>query len=333
MSALPRILGWLYAQSLKLYPAKFRANFSEEMQSVFAEVVTDKSRRESILLFLRELGDLPGSLLNAYAIQRFLGENMPTQNEYISPSTRWQAFIGVLPFLAFGIVSMIGKVDHLYGFQVTYFYLAFYILTLSGLLIGWVRGFPLWSYGYLGWSLLGAWWWSNARINGVYWGYRVWALFGGVILIAFIWTRSLGPIKKFFRDIWNDWTRLSLVMYTFVAFVWLIYDENHHPYLLIFMSASTLAIAAGAWFFLRSASLKARVASIVGGLIAGNVIGQICDNTWDAAAYYDLPAGLPSPWYMTVFRTFMILSFFAVFLFWPAVISLYQRTIRSRMAN
>ncbi len=257
---------------------------------------------------------------------------MPTQNGHISPSTRWQALIGVLPFLAFGIVSMIGKMDQVYDLRVIYIYLAFYILALSGLLIGWIRGFPLWSYGYLGWSLVFTWWWSIAIINVTYWGYCIWMLFWIVVLIALLWMRSLSPIKKIFRDISNDWTRLSLAMYPFIAFVFLIYDENHHPYLLIYMSASTLAIAAGAWFFLRSASLKSRVASILGGFVASNVIGQVCDNTWDARAYYGLPEG-STPWYITVFRTFMILSFFAVILLWPAAISLYQRIIRRQTAN
>ena len=253
------------------------------------------------------------------------------KNEYYFPSSRWQALFGTLPFLAFGIISMLGKMDdQVYGLRVIYINLAIYILVLSGLLIGWIRGFPLWSYSYLGWSLLFGWWWSNSRINGIYYGFRVWVLFGIVILIALIWTRSLSQVKKFFSDISNDWTRLSLAMYTFIAFVFLIYDENHHPYLLIFMAASTFAIAAGAWFFLRSASLKGRVMSILGGFITSNIIGQICDKTWDAQAYYNLPIGSPTPWYMTIFRTVMILSFFSIILLWPAAISLYQRITSRR---
>ncbi|MGB6422648.1 MAG: hypothetical protein WBF05_12490 [Anaerolineales bacterium] len=327
-----RFLIRLYGVLLHPYPRQFHTDFGAEMQSVFAEAATNKIGYKSTLQFLCELGDLPGSLLSVYAAQWFRGGNMSTQNEHISPSTRWQALIGVLPFLAFGIVNMIGKMDQVYDLRVIYTYLAFYILVLSGLLIGWIRGFPLWSYGYLGWSLIFAWWWLIVRINGTYWGYCISMLFWIVVLIALLWTRSLSPIKKIFRDISNDWTRLSLAMYTFIAFVFLIYDENHHPYLLIFMSASTLAIAAGAWFFLRSANLKGRVASILGGFVASNVIGQVCDNTWDAGAYYGLPEG-STPWYMTVFRTFMILSFFAVILLWPAAISLYQRIIRRRTAN
>jgi len=330
---MTQLLIRLYAILLHLYPRRFHTDFGAEMQSVFAEAITTEPGINSATIFFRELIDLPGSVLSAYAAQWFRGGNMSSQNEYIIQSTRWQAFIGILPFLAFGIVSMIGKMDHVNHLRDIYIYLAFYLLVLSGLLIGWIRGFPLWSYSYLGWSLLFGWWWSNAWINGIYWGSRIWILFEIMVLIALIWTRSFSPIKKFFSDISNDRTRLSLSMYTFIAFVFLIYDENHHPYLLIFMAASTLAIAAGAWFFLRSASLKGRAASILGGLITSNVIGQVCNNTWDAQDHYNLPEGSSSPWYMTIFRTVMILSFFAAWLFWPVAIGLYRRITNKRMAD
>jgi hypothetical protein len=254
---------------------------------------------------------------------------MPAQYNQISQSTRWEAFIGTLPFLAFGIVSIIDKVDLNYDHLSIYTYLAFYILSLSGLLISWVRELPLWSYGYLGWVLVFTWWWSNASINGIYLGYIIWAFLGLVVLIALSRTRSLNRITRLFRIISRDWTRLSLAIYAFISFVYLIYDENHHPYLLIFMSASTVIISAGVWFFLRSASLKGRVLSIWGGFIVSHFIGQLCDNTWDAAAYYGLP-DVSTPWYMTVFRTFMILSVFSVLLLWPAAIGVCQQLIRSQ---
>jgi len=329
---MTQFLIWLYALLLHLYPHSFHAAYSQEMRSVFAETILIEPGIKPAVLFLREIFDLPASVLSVHAVQWSQGGNMPSQNEYILPSTRWQTLTGTLPFLAFGIASIIGKIDPVYAPQYTYVFLAFYNFTLLGFLIGWIRGFPLWSYSYLGWSLVFAWWWTGMSINGTNWGHRIWILFGFAVLIALIWTRSINPIKKLFHDIWNDWTRLSLSMYTFIAFVFLIYDENHHPWLLIFMSAATLAIAAGAWFFLRSANLKGRVVSILGGLAAGLVISRICESTWDWAAYYGLPEEL-TPWYLSVFRTVMFLSIFVVFLFWPAIIALIHRIIARRTAN
>jgi hypothetical protein len=240
--------------------------------------------------------------------------------------------IGTLPFLGFGVISILGKLGAFHNPQVIAIYLAFYVGVLIGVLVGWVRGFPLWSYGYLGWSLLITWWLAGARINGSYWGMAFWFLFVIMILVALLWTRSLDPLTKLLSDIANDWSRLSLGMYTFITFVYLIYDENHHPYLLIFMAAATLAMAAGTWFFLRSTGLKGRVSSMVGGLVAGYLIGTICDRTWDAAAYYGFPEGPPDPWFLTVYRTFMILAFFSAILLWPVGISLLQH-VRKKFAS
>ena len=331
MNILIRIFKWLFTQSLRFYPPAFRAEFGAEMQSVFANAIADKSGVQPAIRFMRELGDLPGSLLSVYAAQWFRGGNMSTQNEHISPSTRWQALIGVLPFLAFGIFSMIGKMDQVYDPRVIYSYLAFYVLALLGLLIGWIRGFPLWSYGYLGWSLVFAWIWSNVTINGMYWGYQSWMLFWIVVLIALLWTRSLSPIKKIFRDIWNDWTRLTFVMYAFAAFVSLIYDENHHPYLLLFMAVATLIVTVGAWFFLRSSNMIGRILSIVVSFIAASVPMGISYLTWDWRAYHGLPTS--ETWYDNLGVAPIGILFWLLILFWPALIALIHRITPRQTTN
>ena len=256
---------------------------------------------------------------------------MAAQNELISPSTKWHAFIGALPFLAFGVSSMISNVDHLYNIRGHDIEMIVYAISLIGLLIGWIRGFPLWSYSYLGWSLLLALFNTNLRAYAVDWGYRVWIPFGLTVLIAILWTRSLAPIKKLLQDIWNDWTRLSLVMFAFVGFVYLIYDENHHPNLLLFMAASTLAVAGGVWFFLRSSSLKGRVFSIVGGFIAAAIAGNICYATWDWYAYN----GYPKPdeaWYEALGMLIIWTAFYLAILFWPVIIDISHRIIQKRQA-
>ena len=154
---MTRILTRVYGFLLCLYPRQFRAEFGKEMQSVFAKAIADEPGHQSLLLLLNELIDLPGSLPEAYADQWFRGGNMVARGERILPSTRRQALIGVLPFLAFGIASMIGKADPVFGIRGHDAEMAVYCLALFGLLIGWIRGFPLWSYGYLGWPLLIAW--------------------------------------------------------------------------------------------------------------------------------------------------------------------------------
>ena len=254
---------------------------------------------------------------------------MSKKNEYIFPSTRWQAFIGTLPFLAFGIVSMIGKMDLSYPPRFTYYHLAFYGLALIGFLIGWIREFPLWSFSYLGWSLVFAWWWTGISIHGTNWGYRVWLPFGIMVLLALLLTRSLRPIKKFLQDIWHDWTRLSLAMFALGSWMFLIFDENHPPYLLLFILATTVAASAGAWFFLRSASLLGRVLSIITSFIGVAVITGISYATWDWRAYYGLP---PSDQVLNNLGLAPIgVLLWLLILFWPALIALTRRLLNHQI--
>ena len=63
MSILPRILGWLYAQSLRLYSKDFRATFSAEMEDVFTQATRESN---AIVFCLQELKDFPGSLFRQH---------------------------------------------------------------------------------------------------------------------------------------------------------------------------------------------------------------------------------------------------------------------------
>jgi hypothetical protein len=329
MNVFSRVMARLFTSLLHLYPWQFEAEFGEEMQVVFADVIEHPRESSLALLFFRELRDFPGSWVTVFFSDRLRGGTMATQNEFISPSTKWQALIGSLPFLAFGVASMLDKLDQLHPYLGVDSFLAFYVVALVGLLIGWSRGFPLWSYSYLGWSLVFIWWWSSMTVNGVYWGFYILLPFGITVLIALLWTHSLAPIKKLFRDIWNDWTRLSLAMFALGGFASLIYDENHHPQLLWFMLITTLAISAGAWFFLRCSSLKGRVFSIIGSFVASVVISSICEATWDFHAYH----GLPEPtrtWYQSLGVSIMILTFWLALLFWPAIIAAIRKLVLRR---
>lgn len=331
----------LFAALIHLYPRQFQAEFGEEMTAVFEQVEAAVPREEEKLSrFLRELRDLPGSLLEAYVANWLRGANMFTIDDSIKPSTRWQSFLGMLPFLVFGIMTTIIETDPTYNFRdVIYLQLAFYLLSLGGFLVGWIRGFPLWSYSYLGWSLVFAWWWTNMHTGGMKlfgyvftrqeaWGWRIWIPLGVVILLALLWTRSLTPIKKFFREIWNDWTRLMLVMFALETWVLMIYDENHHPYLLAFILASTLVTSSGVWFFLRSSTLWKRILSLVSSFIAAAVIGGIAWTTWSWHEYYGFPK--PEHWYEDWGISVIGVTLWLVILFWPVLIALIKRIIPRR---
>jgi hypothetical protein len=99
----------------------------------------------------------------------------------------------------------------------------------------------------------------------------------------------MAPLHVLLAGLWSDWTLLSLGIYSFISWIGVMYDENHHPYLLVFIIASTLAVSAGAWFYFRQTAAIQRVLLLVTSLIALMAIGGINSATWDWRAYYNLP--------------------------------------------
>jgi hypothetical protein len=329
----------IYRRLLRLYPAGFRSEFGSEMQATFTQAILERQARLRWVVFcLRELVDLPGALLRQYWehwLAWFEGGSMNPINEFTAPSSRRAALMGALPFLAYGLASMLGKLTFDRIHSAIVIWMGLYGFILFGLLIGWGKGFPRWAYPYLGWALVFAWMWSNfstqgLKIMGYTFPYSVpwgWLLLDGMVLIALAWSRSLRPVKQFFVGIWNDWTRLSFTLFAFLAWILLLYDENHHPYLLWFMLGSTLIISLSAYFYLRAANHLQRLLSLVVGTMAGLTISWICDGTWDFAAYYHLPPS-HDPWYMAIFRWSMALAIFALFLLAPAALALLRKGIR-----
>ncbi len=209
-----------------------------------------------------------------------------------NPATALQATLGVLPFLAYGLVSIWMH----FGSSLPRLpiwlhpFLVFDALVLIGLGAGILAGFPRWAYSYLWWALILAWWLSGMGIYGVYrLDNRMWLLPLGILVLTLLVRRSIAPLRALFAGLWNDWTLLWLGFYVFFAWISIMMDENHNPYLLVFIIASTLAVSAGAWFYFQQTTAIRRILSMIAGLIVLMAIGGINDATWDWRAYYHLP--------------------------------------------
>jgi hypothetical protein len=168
------ILIRLYSTLLWFYPPSFRAEFGSEMRAVFAEAAVEAAGRGWVplgVLFLRELRDSPGAILQAHVGNLLKGGSISGRKDIIRPVTQWEAVLGALPLLVFGISSIAGKALQRYDASIVP-----YALTLLGLLIGWIHSFPLWSYTYVGSSLM------IALINSP--GYGIWVPLGLTALIG-----------------------------------------------------------------------------------------------------------------------------------------------------
>ncbi len=304
----------LYGRLIKFYPASFRSEFGEEMQVVFSQALaSQKNDLQRATFFLKEVFDLPGAVLRQRLAcwSHVQGGAMNGQTGSASPSSRQEALLGAFPFLMYGLICMLVKF-HL-PFSEFFLWLAFYLVTIIWLVIGWVKRFSRWSYAYLGWSIIMALTWGGAPL----------LLLLPAILVALLWTRSLDPIKQFFLSIWRDWTCLSFVLITFPAWFILTYDANYHPYQMLFMFGSTLALGLGAYLYLRSTSTAKRIASLFGSLAVAITFLWIYNNIWDMAAYYQPPVAA-KPWYLILFSWSVTIGMMAILLFGPAILALFR---------
>ena len=339
----------LYARLLHLYPRKFRDEFAEEMQIVFQDSVKEAGGNgmlSMIFICLRELGGLPFNILREFWYEFKRKETLMVTNEKVvsksaanEGASHWDAFNGMLPFVLFGVTCMFTKMDlPIHG---GYPYLVFFAIALLGLLIGLVKGFPRWAYSYLGWSMVMSFWWMGMPTDtfknsyspithNQLLGWWSWVPFLITIGIGLLVVRSIHPLRKLITDIWKDWTLLSLGLYTFGSFIFLLFDENHHPYLFAFMLATTLVIAASIWAYMKSTSIAKRVVAILSGYMASYSIVRICDATWDWAAYYGFPSSPPKPWYLELTGMIGMIVFWSAIMFWPALIGLVRYFINNR---
>ena len=348
MNFITRLIIALYSKALALYPRKFRNEFSYEMQVVFKDSL-DEVNNEGMLSFLliclKEFGGLPFHILREvwYEIERkevgMVNDPSVTETGISAGKSPWDPFLGVLPFLLAGVLFM--GIRFNLPFHIGYPTAAFLISCLIGLWIGMLRGFPRWTFSFLGWSVVMSYWSMgmplftfrafydpNAMPDPI--GLRAWIPLLIVSGLGAWMGRSAKPLQKLTSAIWHDWTLLSLSIYSFAAFILLIYDENHHPYLLAFIAAGTLAICTAVWIFMQSDTSWKRVLSLTTGFIVALILSNISYATWDYATYYNLPPSTPQPWYQELFGIIPITLFWIVFVFWPAIIGLAHHFVNRK---
>lgn len=347
MKSVLDLLASLYSRLLRLYPRRFQQEFAEEMQVVFEDAM-ENAKRDGLLplaaLCLRELAGLPVNILREFRDMLMRKELTMITSEKIESvsvadegTSRWDALVGILPFALFGIASMVGKSNLPIHGNIPF--IAVFLITLTGLIFGAVTGFPRWSYGYLGWSVVYSWWlmgtptdtfrnaYSPITHNQLLLGWWGWLPFLLAIGISLMATRSLNPLRQLVAGIWQDWINLSLAIFAFVGFVLLIYDENHSPYLIAFMTASTIVFTGSVWLFIRSTTTRKRFIILVVGFLLAVALSWTCDLTWDWNAYYGIRPMPPEPWYTALKGYIVITALWCATMFWPALIGLARRII------
>ena len=330
MNQILRFLAFIFSRLLLLYPGSFREVFADEMELMFRETIMQAAHEGTSSLLIVSMRELRGLIigiiqelryeLQKKGLQMELNEAKNSGTDFGKRHNTFHALLATLPFVLFGLISMLTELA--LPVSSGNVYLLFSIAVMFGLLIGIATNFPIWTYSYLGWAVVFAFMWSMS-----------WLMLLVAIGIGLLLARSFRPLRQCIHGIGEDWTILSFMMYAFVAFTLLIYDEDHHPYLAVFMLGSTLVISLGAWFYLRNTVIWKKLVSLFLGFVFAYIISYISYVTWDWAAYNGFPETPPQEWYLVLRNTMEIVLIWSGFLLWPAIIGLMRRlSHKNRMA-
>ncbi|MCK5635627.1 MAG: hypothetical protein KAI06_11085 [Anaerolineales bacterium] len=193
---------------------------------------------------------------------------------------------GIVPFIFWGFILIASEIPHDWSAPRWLDSLAFIIVILllllpAGVGIGWVLGFPRWSYTYLTSAVLVGAYLVNGSTPGLeffgyqtfgreLWGWRAWIPLLTALVIALLVSRSLRPLVMLFTNIRKDLTLLTYSLFGVMPLLVLIfYDEMDRLFSLYFMVAFTAVSIVASFFYLRSPqTLKGSSALLVGVLIS-----------------------------------------------------------------
>ncbi len=307
MKHCAQILVRLYARMLALYPRRYRADYGEELQTVFSLVVNEVAQRgrfSVIRLGWRELRDLPGAVIREYLRE---GRKRKMETSTITPTgdgrSSWgETLAGIWPFLFLGPVSVI--VAYLtmpawfqYSETPKYLSIVFVLSMLVGLGVGWAKGWPFWAYPYLGFAMvvgglaIGGTVSSMVFTVGPEWPVLPQVLiavgaFGLTVGILTLIARAWRPLHSLYRGIRQDWTRLSFGLFPAVLVIFGGIDLDEDPIFTLNVFVPSLIVLAGALVYLRSTTKAQRILALLASLVLAVavrvVVGKIFYATYGA---------------------------------------------------
>lgn len=295
MSWLTRI----YRLLLRLYPAGFRDEFTEEMTDVFVRAMSDARQRGRLSLLLWFGQEVTGVLTvlarelwlrlrrEDGAMNPLMSGNHVDDADISGAQTPLKIIAGILPFILFGLMFTLLGID--YHRPLTWMrngmasFLIIHVLLLVGLGVGWAKRFPRWSYAYLGAVVMTSIWLAGISSFGYrlfgytfgreQWGWRAWVPLFILTVVMLLVTRSPRRLARLFQGVRRDWTRLSFALYAAVAWLLLLvtYDSkswyNQTIFLPLNMFLLTLLITGGALFYMQERRPWPRVLALQATLI------------------------------------------------------------------
>ena len=200
-------------------------------------------------------------------------------------ASRGEIFAGMVLFLFLGLFLTFMDLPHEWGWIErssalgSYIFALQVILSVTGCCVGWIKGFPRWSYPYVGVSLLISLYLMNASTPGIsffgyeifgreLWGWRSWIPLLIATIVALIISRSLKPVKKFFSNGWKDWTLFTFGMFSWMPmFVLVGFDEIDNLYTIYFTIGLNAVMILSAYVYMGGTRIWQRALALGIGIV------------------------------------------------------------------
>ena len=224
------------------------------------------------------------------------------------PVSRRSTLMGVFPFVLVVASlllmelplnrSAVGEEPNWWLLNRLYFFLAAYLLIVAGFGYAWLKSFPRWSYPYVIYTLLFAFYWMNVATPGLtifgfgfgrsVWGIFAWIPFFGAAVLANWRVGTLKPWGRFWIRLKVDWTYLSFGLYTLVLFfIGLLADETDRAITLPYTATALGVIVLGAWVFQNARRKSLRIASLISASAVAILIQAVSNALyWDGRQEY-----------------------------------------------
>jgi len=348
-----------YSLLLNLYPGTYREEYGEELQTVFILSIDDATKTgkfETAKVVLGELISLPMAVFFEHLRERRKAKMIKNFNSRFdfAPGSRKEVLAAVAPFLLFGaipiLVGLSGRLNTRPYFLEELLSMFMLASMISLLTVGFFRSIPRWFMPYLGlplpilslyifnglvdewdgYSLPDL---SSRFLRGFVQDGLLWGPLIPLILLLVVFSVIIPRFRPFYRQLRNDWTLLSFILYgaaPVMALVWFEGYINYGPFVVLMF----LILAAGGWLYLRNDVPWRKFLILIGGMTLSMLTAAVGQAVlYESSQYNSRRPYTNLPWWNTVDQTVIAWMWLVLIMFLPLVINLLPRPRSSLQAG
>jgi hypothetical protein len=294
-----------YLRLLRIFPARYRAEYGPELEFVIRQLVEESARKGSLPLVglaWRELRDLPVAILREHVKERRRHKMKADTygNSLKEPVSGWKTLAAFTPFLIvllYQLMDLLQIWRWIHESGVAILLIGLVSILLVPVVSGTARGLPRWALPSMGFlvgiiseQIFNSWVDTlppqfhlssvgeeisfAVRVDSIYYGQIL--LLSALLVLGTAWLPSF---RAFQRSLRRDWSTLSFLLYGSALVGFLRFDsyKGSEPCRL----ASLLILAAGVWVYL----YRSRPTSRLGALLVAVLLSMGLEATGKYVLY------------------------------------------------